>query len=420
MIRTALALVVLLATSAHAQERSPIVALEGATVHTVSGETAKATVLISGGRILAIGQAPAPAGSQRVDLTGKHLYPGLIDAHTVLGLVEVSSVAGTNDQTEVGPLNPNLRGEVGVNPDSELLPVARTGGVLLALTGANSGLIAGTSALIATEGRTWEAMTVRAPVFMRVRWPRMRIDRSRGSGSEPEKQLKKREKALQSLDEAFHTARAYWQARKSATAPHSDQDVKWDALGPVLRGALPVSVEAQTLAQISSALDWARRERLQIVLVGGADAALIADRLKAQRVPVILGSVFRMPRRNYEAVHTPFETAALLHAAGVEIAFSTGANGFAASNARNLRDHAAMAVGSGLPEDAAVYALTLGAAKIIGVDDRLGSIEVGKQATLIATSGPLFDFRTGVTHAWIDGRSVSLEDRQRRLYERYR
>jgi len=188
----------------------------------------------------------------------------------------------------------------------------------------------------------------------------------------------------------------------------------------VLRGTLPVSVEAQTLTQITSALDWARRERLRLVIVGGADAAQIADRLKAQRVPVILGGVFRTPRRNYEAVHAHFKTAALLHAAGVEIAFSTGANGFAAANARNLRDHAAMAVGSGLPEDAAVYALTLGAATIIGVDDRLGSIEVGKQATLIATSGPLFDFRTGVTHAWIDGRRVSLEDRQRRLYERYR
>lgn len=414
-----LAALVLL-TPAAAQEQDPAIALTGATIHPVNGPTlTDATLVIRNGRIEAVGQGVAvPEGAKRVDLKGKHLYPGLIDANSVLGLVEVSSVKGTIDDSEVGTLNPNLRAEVAVNPDSELLAVARTGGVLLALTRANSGLISGTSALIRTDGWTYEDMTVKAPVFLHVRWPGMRIDRSGLNAKSPKEQVEAREGVLRKLEDTFRTARAYGQAQ--AGKKGTEADVKWEAMQRVLSGEIPVAIQADDRAQIEAALDWASREGLRVVLVGGADAWRVAPRLKAERVPVILGPIYGMPRRSYEAVHTPFENAAKLHAAGVSLAFSNGASSFAAANARNLRDDAAMAIAHGLPEEAALHALTLGAARILGVDGKLGSIERGKQATLFATDAPLFDFRSRVTHAWITGRAASLNDRQRRLYERYK
>jgi imidazolonepropionase-like amidohydrolase len=396
----------------------PSLALVGATVHTVRGDPlVGATVLVKGRTILAVrAEGGAPEGVPKVDLTGQHLYPGLIDANSVLGLVEIGSVPGTVDDAEVGRLNPNLRAELGVNPDSELLPVARTGGVLYSLTRPRRGLVCGTSALITLSGWTYEDMTVAAPVFLHVRWPSMRVDRR--SETSVEEQVEAREAALEALRGAFREARAY--ARARAVGPGLDRDAKWEAMGPVIRGQVPVAVDADDLTQIEAALDWGERERVRLVLLGGADAWRAASKLAEANVPVILGPVFRRPRRDYEPLHAPFELAGKLHAAGVPIAFSTGASGFAAANARNLRDQAAQAVAYGLPAPAAVEALTLGAARILGVDGRLGSLEAGKLATLISVDRPMFVRGARVTRAWVAGEEVSLVDRHRRLYERYR
>jgi len=394
------------------------VAIVGATVHTGTGEVLEgATVVVADGAIAAVGpDAAVPAGADRVDAAGRHVYPGLIDARTVLGLVEVASVGGTIDVGEVGAINPNLRAELAVNPDSELLPVARTGGVLLALTAARGGLISGTSALIRTDGWTWEDMTVRAPAMLHVRWPKMRIA---PTAEDREERVEAREADLRALAEAFADARAYWKAQRAEGA-RPDEDVKWDALRDALDGRLPVAVAADDVLQIRAALAWAEREGLRLVLVGGDDAWRVADELAGRDVPVVLGRVHGLPRRAYEHVHTPYRNAARLHEAGVRIAFSTGASPFAAANVRNLRLHAAQAVAFGLPAEAAVHALTLGAAAICGVADRLGSLEVGKEATLFLADGDVLAARTTVERAWIAGREVSLRDRQRRLYERYR
>lgn len=426
--------------SAWAQTKSKPIALQNATIHPIEGKTiTKGTVVIAGGKITAVGaaaQVKIPPGAQVVDLAGKHLYPGLIDANTVLGMTEIGSVLGTKDTKEVGRINPNLRAELAVNPDSALLPVARTGGVLLAHIVARSGLIAGTSALIYTQGWTHEDMTVRAPVFLHVRWPKMTV----APTGDVKKQVAKRERSLRALRSAFRNARAYWKAQEALGVLRLDEDLKWDAMRKVIQQvsgpaeveegaplesafierAMRVAVHAEDVTQIEAALDWAKQERVNLVLVGGADAWRVAKKLRFADVPVILGRVFRLPRRRYERLHTPFQNAARLSKAGVRIAFGTGGNGFVAANARNLKRHAAQAIGHGLPKAAALRALTLGAAEILGVEHRLGSIEVGKEATLIATERELFDFRSKVTRAWIAGRAVSLRDRQLELYEKYR
>lgn len=416
----ALATLALLAAPARAQEEQgrPI-ALVGATVHPIEGEAGPATVLLQGGRIRAVAPDLAlPAEVRRIDLTGRHLYPGLIDADSVLGLVEIGSVGATVDYRELGRINPSLRAELAVNPDSELLPVARTGGVLLAHIAPRGGLIAGTSALITTDGWTFEDMTVQAPVLLHVRWPRMRVDPRR---EEPlEEQVRKREEALLAIDEAFADAAAYWKARTSSGVTPPDEDPKWEAMRKVIAREVPVGVSAERLSELRAALDWADRQQVRLILLGATDAWRIADDLALHEVAVVLGPSTHLPLRHHEAVDTVFAAAARLHEAGVRFAFSSGGSGWGAADSRNLKRQAALAVRHGLPPEAALRALTLGAAEILGVDARLGSIEAGKDATLIATDRPLLEEQARVTHAWIAGRQVSLEDRQLRLYEKYR
>lgn len=405
----------------------PELALVGATLH--RSQTAQGTVLVREGKIGVVGKVELAATTRVVKLEGAHLYPGLIDADTVLGLVEIGSVKGTRDTQEVGLINPNLRAERAVNPDSILFPVARTGGVLFAHVAPRSGWIAGTSALIYTAGQTYEEMTVRAPVFLHVRWPRMRVAVAGQSSEQVKKARAAREAALEGIRAAFREARAYAKARRApgGTRP---RDPKWEAMLPLVGapelgapvGAPPVrvAVHAETQAQIEAALDWAAQERVSLVLVGGSDAWRVAERLQRQDVPVILGPVQSLPRREHEAVDTPYRLAARLHQAKVRIAFSSGGSGFQAANARNLRLHAAQAVAYGLPAEVALHALTQGAADILGVGQRLGSIKVGREATLIATDRPILEDGARITHAWIRGRPVSLEDRQLKLYQRYR
>ncbi|MBX3469552.1 MAG: amidohydrolase family protein [Planctomycetes bacterium] len=401
-----------------------VLVLRGATVHGPRGPIPRGVVVVVNGRIAAVGaegEVALPPGGARVFLGGQHLYPGLIDADTILGLTEIGSVAATNDTSEVGDVNPNLRAELGVNPDSELLPVARTGGVLVALTALRTGLLSGTSALIYTQGWTWEDMTVRAPAALHVRWPRMRVDPVGRSEKELREAVEAREAKLRAIDEALAEARAYWRARKEAgVTRRPDRDPKWDAMRGVVEQRIPVAVEADGVLELRAALDWADRERLRLIVVGGQEAWRLADALAMRDVPVIVGTPFELPARDDDPIDAPYRNAAVLHAAGVRIAFGSGGHGFAAANARHLRLHAAQAVAHGLPREAALHALTAGAAEILGVGERLGALEAGREATLFAATGDILDTRTEVTAAWIGGQPVDLHDRQRRLYERYR
>ena len=403
------------------------VAIVGATIHTMSGPPiAGGVVVVDGRTIAAVGRpqdVAIPSGAQRIDAGGLDLYPGFIDANTTLGLTEIGAVRATNDISEVGTLNPNARAEVAVNPSSELIPVTRANGVLLALTAGRGGLISGTSALIALDGWTWEEMTVKAPVAMHVQWPGMGLDRSPEAKKE-EEQIEAREKQLRELREAFAAAAAYWRGRQAegkAGVPRHDEDVVWAAMRPVVERKIPVAVEANDLMQIRAALDWSAEAGVDLILTGARDAWRVAGELARRRIPVILDPVNALPAREFEPYDTPYAAAAKLQAAGVPVLFSTGAGSFGAANARNLPYEAAKAVAFGLPHDAAIRSLTLTAAEVLGVADRLGSIDPGKDATLILVEGdPLETAGTQVRRAWIAGREIDLhENRHQRLYEKY-
>lgn len=392
------------------------IALVGGTVHTVSGGSiVGGAVLIEGEKIVAVGaDIEIPEGAVWVDTDGMHVYPGLIEAHSQLGLVEVNSVPGSVDHREVGNLNPNVRAEVAVNPDSERIPVARASGILVAHVVPTGGTISGTSAVMQLDGWTFEEMTLSTPAGLHVRWPGMQVAHNDPKVASDRKAA--RDRVLRRIEEAFEHARAYQISRRSDR--DHPVDLKWEAMLPALNRDVPVFVHADEYRQIEAAVDWAVSEDLRIVIVGGRDAWRSVDRLKAQDIPVIIQGTYRMPRRRWEPYFTPFTTASRLRSAGVRFCIASGLEG--PQPERNLPYQAAMAAAFGLPKEEALKSITLYAAEILGVADRVGSIEAGKDATLIVTDGDPLEIRTDVKRAYVQGREVDLTSRHTMLYEKYR
>jgi imidazolonepropionase-like amidohydrolase len=401
------------------------IALVGGTVHTVSGPTiAGGTVLVRDGRIEAVGTGVnVPAGATVVSCRDQQVWPGMVSANTVLGLTEVESVAGTQDNTETGSVNPNIRAEVEINPESEILAVTRVNGVTSALAIPRGTGVTGTSALIHLDGWTWEDMTVRAPVGLHVVWPNMSPVRAFFENRSDEEQRKARDEAVAAIRKSFDDARAYEKALAAegqAGIPRHDRDVKWDAMRKAVRGELPVFFHASALNQIRAVLDFVDQQQLKnVVLVGGYDAGWVADELKARDIAVICEPTLAVPRRRWEPYDASYTLPARMAAAGVRWCISDGGAGFTAMNARNLPYHAAMAAAFGLPRDEALKGVTLYPAQILGAGDREGSIEAGKIADLVVTNGDLLDPATTVEQVYIAGKAISMENRQTRLFKKY-
>lgn len=412
-------------------QAQPLV-IRNATLHTVSGPVlAGGSLLVERGRIVAVaaaGQAlpPPSAPARTLDLAGRHVYPGFIGAHTTLGLSEVTSVAATVDTTEMGAINPNARALTSINADSDLIGVARAGGVLAALVvpQVRAGGIAGTSAFVQLDGWDWEQMAIVPELGLHVALPSLRLNAAMLSGPVAPFADELRRFAAQRLrqiDDAFDAAAAYARARDAD--PALPADPRWESMRAVFAqgpGRRAVFVQANEIAQIRHALALAERHGLRLVLVGGADAWRVAEVLRARDVPVIITGVHSLPLRRDDDVDAPFRLAAQLAAAGVRYAIARGAAGAASTNERLLPLEAATAVAHGLPRDEALKAITLYPAQILGVADRLGSLEAGKLASFIVTDGDPLDTRTRVERLFVQGREVSAANRQTRLVDRYR
>lgn len=376
---------------------------QGGDLYTVSDGVLKAgEMLIDEGRIVAIGEhLSAPANVERIDVRGKRIYPGLIVANSVIGLSEFGAVKVTQDFAEGGAINAALRVDLAVNPDTVTWPVARANGVLAALVvpqpGAG-GIIAGQSALMQPSGWTTEAMTIAAPVGVHVFWP---DDDKRAV-----------------LEQAMRDARAYLAARDAGRV--SKPDPQWEAMRPVLLGERPLMIHADRLHELRAILDFVDRERVRVVLMGGDEAWRIAEELQRRDIAVVLGPAFSTPSRRWEANDVPYRRAGVLARAGVRIAITNGGAYWVVTRERNLPYEAAKYAAYGLDEAAALRAITLSAAEILGVQDRLGSLQAGKSASFFVADGDILDVRSAVERAWIDGREVDLKDnRQWQLYQRY-
>jgi len=385
------------------------VALEGGTVHTISnGVIENGTVVFEDGKITAVGtDVDIPAGADVVDVSGRHVYPGLIHASTTLGLSEIGRVGETVDLNEHGDINPNVRAEVAFHPESEHIPTAAVNGITTVISTPTGGLISGMPAAMMTNGWTWEQMTLEAPVGMVINWPNMgRRDT--------------RDENIEKLQNFFDDARMYQTVKKAAGeegVPRHLHDVRLEAMIPVLEGELPVFINASELRQIQAAIAWAEKEDLRMVLVGGRDAGYVADQLAERDIPVILTPVISGPSRSWEGYDASYTTPLELYEAGVD--FCIGGESSAAY-AYRLMHHAGSAVAFGLSKEKGIKSLTLDAARILGIDDKVGSIEEGKDATLIVTNGNPLELWTRVEQVYIQGREDDMMDKQRRLYEKYK
>jgi imidazolonepropionase-like amidohydrolase len=394
--------------------------LRGATVHPVTSPAIpNASLLVRDGKIAEIGAKIAVSRGLRViDVKGLHVYPGLIDSASSLGLTEISSVRETVDVSEIGDFNPQLRALIAVNPASEHIPVTRANGITAAVTMPGGGIISGQAALIHLDGWTWQEMQLMAPVSLLLQFPAVQTG---PDGSAPRSRRipypearKNYEKRLRDLKEFLEQSRRYQKA-KAAGGAGFEPDLKFEAMLPVLERKLPVVIRAARERALRAAIKFGEEEKLKIVIAGAAEAWKVAAELKAGKIPLILGPTLSLPLEEDDPYDRTFTMPAELHKAGVTFAFGS----FSASFARNLPYQAAAAVAFGLPYEEGLKALTINAARIWGVGDRIGSIETGKLADLIVTDGDPLETRTQVRHMFINGRPVELGNKHKRLYEQY-
>ncbi len=396
------------------------VAIINATIHPVSSAPIEnGFVLFKDGVITGVGAGAfvysGPEQIEVIDAKGQHLYPGLISADTTIGLSEIGAVRATNDVRETGQVTPEVRAAVAVNPDSALIPVARANGILTVMTVPQGGVVSGYCSIIRMDGWTTEELTINDRAGLVIRWPNVRPRTAWWIQESEEEQLRQARERLDQIESLFRDAAAYLQARKAdADLP---VDLRLESMAPAMSGFAPVYIHASDSAEIESAVAWANRWRVKPIIVGGAELGRSIDLLKAHDVPVIIVGTHRMPSRRDAAYDEPFTLPERLRQAGVRFCIASGEE---PAHERNLPYHAAKAVAYGLPADEGLRAITLSAAEIMGVGDTLGSIEVGKVATLMLTTGNPLEITSDVIAAWVDGSPVDLDNKQKALDRKYR
>lgn len=403
-----------------AKQERPI-AIVGGIVHPASGDPIEAgTVVFVDGKITAVGtNVEIPDGAEQIDATGMHVYPGLIEAFSDLGLVEIPAVRASVDVAELGSLNPNVQATVAYNADSELIPTVRSNGVLLALVAPDGGLISGQSALMRLDGWNWEDAAQRQVVAMHINWPRMTPLSAWWAEDSRGRPRGDRDDALDALDALLADARAYAAAKQAEAAggPAVDYDARLAAMGLVLSGELPCIISANRREEIETAVNYCAAEGIRPIIYGGYDAEACAELLKRLDVPVIISGVHRLPLRRHSPYDEAYTLPARLREAGVRFCIS-GAGRWS-SMARNLPYHAGTAAAFGLSRGDALRSITLWPAEILGVADEVGSLDVGKDATLFIASGDILETPNNVSTAFIQGRPVELNDRHKRLWRKY-
>ncbi|HLY08177.1 MAG TPA: amidohydrolase family protein [Planctomycetota bacterium] len=379
--------------------------IANATIHPVSAPPFVGGLVMADGKIVSLYHVPGgPTGPPMIDATGLHVYPGMIDAHTSIGLSEIGSIAGTRDQSEIGLLQPDLRALSAVNPNSDLIEVTRANGITSALSRPSGGWISGQGAAIRLAGWTPAEMAIKEVCSLHVAIPRRPHD-----GDKPGDKKADAEQPLKSIRAMFEDAKRY-----DPAVP----DPRLEALQPYLRGELPVLFEADSIPQIRDALKLAADFGLKPVISGGEEAWKVAGLLAEKKVPVILAGVMGIPGESHDPADAQASSAAILAASGVRVAISSAEDYH--GGARNTPYHAAWAAAHGLDRDLALKAVTLYPAEILGIADRVGSIDVGKDADLIVTTGDPLEVLTDVVYEFIAGTPVSLESKHTRLYDKFK
>ncbi len=407
--------------------------IRNARIVTVSGpEIENGTLVIRSGRIETVGAssgtaAAVPPGAQEIDARGLTIYPGMIDAGTSMGLVEIGAVNATVDTSEVGEMNPNAQAIIAVNPHSAHVGVTRVNGVTSVVTMPQGGIISGQAAVINLNGTTPREMAVVPSAALVINFPSIGggggspfafLQQQQGNITEA---LTTRDRQVEQLRKMLRDAEAYGRAQvayaRDRNLPRPGTDLVLASLVPFVRGERPVMFRADREREIRAIVAFAGEMKLKAIIVGGNEAWKAASLLKEKNVPVILNGVLDLPPREDDSYDVLYENAAKLQQAGVRFSISTGDSG---AHVRDLPYHAGMAAAYGLPRAEALKAVTLYPAQIMGVADRFGSIEQGKVANLVITDGDILEARTNTRYLFIDGRQIPLVNRHTQLYEQFR
>jgi len=395
--------------------------ITNATVHVGNGQVLNnASVVITNGKIAAVGTNVAtPANATIVNAQGKHVYPGLILPVSNLGLVEIGAVRASNDVREIGDMNPNVRSIVAYNSDSKVINTLRSSGILLANVVPQGSFVAGQSSIVQLDAWNWEDAAYKMDAGLHVYMPsllaRPRFGGGGGAGGpqQPSDPVKEGLDRVDELKTFFRQAKAY-----SEEENHPVTNLKLESVQDLFTKKKKLYVHANTVKQMLVALDFVTEFGFDVVIVGGSDSWQIADLLKQHNVSVVLNQPHSLPTIADDDVDQPYKTAAALQKAGVLFSISDDDG---QTRGRNLSYNAGTAAAYGLTREQALQAVTLNAAKILGVADKTGSIEVGKDANIVISEGDILDMRTSVvTDAFIQGRKIDLTDKQKQLNERYK
>jgi imidazolonepropionase-like amidohydrolase len=406
--------------------------IRNVTVHPVTGpDVENGSVLVVDGKIEEVGHAvKGRAGVRVVDGKGMHLYPGLINAATNVGLSEIESLRDTIDLDEIGEFNPELKAEIAFNPSSEHVPVVRAAGITSVITlpsdgnrggrGGASSVITGQGALMHLDGWTWEEMAVRPSVVMEMLFPQISAPRNPFAGltgtpartfQEEERQYRER---LRQISDFLEDVRRYKKA-KDADLPGFTRDIKLEAMIGVIDGTQPLFVRAERERMIKDAIAFSDKEKVKIIIADPHEIGSTGAALKEHHIPVVLGKVFELPEHEDDAYDEAYTLPSEFYKAGVKFCFGT----FDVEFARNVPFEAAQAAAFGLPKEEALKAITINSAEILGAGGQIGSIEKGKMADLILTDGDPLEARTNIKEMFIAGKEVSLESRHTREYEKW-
>ena len=420
-------------------------ALIGANLHPVSGPEIKGGILVvADGRITAIGPAgstPVPAEAQTVELSGLDIWPGMVDGGSTIGLFEVGSLTETQDFSDSAQFQPELHSSTALHPDSEHIPVTRANGILTTFVEPSGGIISGQGCLINLHGWVPRELVIADSVALNLTIPayiprpaesgrpgpgqnRPGLGQGPGGAAGAADARERRKERLDKTKELFKKALAYdavvTKAREKGEIPPTP-DIRLEAMVPYASGRKPVILHAEQQVEIIEALELAKDLKLKAVISGASEGWKVAEDLKKANVPVLVSGTLLLPRHDFDPYDAPYTNVAKLHAAGVTVAIrSQGGGPGTATATRNLPYEAATAIAFGLPEEAALKAVTLTPAQILGVADQVGSLEAGKRANLVVTAGHLLQPTTPVLALFIDGEPIRPESRHTQLYAKYR
>lgn len=396
--------------------QSKKIVISGGTLHIGNGQVIEnGTLSIEKGKIK-IETAAVTGDVERIDATGKHVYPGVIAPNTNLGLVEVSSTKSTADFDELGDMNPSIRSIVAYNTDSKVINTVRSNGVLLAQIVPQGGMISGTSTVVQLDAWNWEDAAYVLDNGVHMTFPalinRPMQMRRRGGDSDPVKQ------GLEKIEQArvfFREAKAYLQEKT-----HAATNLKFEATRGLFDRSKTLYIHCDLVKEMLVAVDFAKEFNFKLVIAGGADSYMIADILAANNVAVILHEPHALPASDDDAVDQPYKTGAQLQKAGVLFTICQD-SGDGYTQIRNLPFMAGTMSAYGLTKEEALSAITLNPAKILGIADRTGSLENGKDANIVISTGDLLDMKSSVvTHAFIQGRAINLDNKHSQLFNRYK